>query len=317
MIEIGNNIINEDVSVIIDKLKFELDKNGIKRFYKSIDTPKNYMICCPFHKDGQEKKPSMGILKSDGTCHCFACGWVGSLPEMISNCLGYDDMGVQGSKWLVQNFLTVQIENRTDIDLDMDRSKKLSNNNTEFVSEDVLDTYRYIHPYMYERKMTDKVIEIFDVGYDKETQCLTFPNRDVNGNCLFVARRSVKSKFFNYPSDVEKPVYGLYELSQLDKFPDEVWICESMINAITCWVYGKYAVALNGTGTQYQYSILRRMPNRTFVLALDPDDAGNDGRRKLKKALANKIVYEAVVPEGKDINNLSQDEFNNLKVLFN
>lgn len=317
MIEIGNNIINEDVSVIIDKLKFELDKNGIKRFYKSIDTPKNYMVCCPFHKDGQEKKPSMGILKSDGTCHCFACGWVGSLQEMISNCLGYNDMGVYGSKWLVQNFLTVQIENRTDIDLDMDRSKKLSNNNTGFVSEDVLDSYRYIHPYMYERKMTDEVIEIFDVGYDKETQCLTFPNRDVNGNCLFVARRSVKTKFFNYPSDVEKPVYGLYELSQLNKFPDEVWICESMINAITCWVYGKYAVALNGTGTQYQYSILRRMPTRTFVLALDPDDAGNEGRRKLKKALFNKIVYEVVVPEGKDINNLSQDEFDNLKVLFN
>lgn len=29
-----------------------------------------------------------------------------------------------------------------------------------------LDRYRYIHPYMYKRGMTDDLIEKFDVGYD-------------------------------------------------------------------------------------------------------------------------------------------------------
>jgi DNA primase len=165
--------------------------------------------------------------------------------------------------------------------------------------------------------MTPEVVEIFDVGYDKESRCITFPVRDIKGNCLFVARRSVVTKFFNYPAGAEKPVYGLYELHQLPKFPSEVIICESMIDAITCWVYGKYAVALNGLGNELQFRQLNAMPCRKFILATDNDDAGQSARKRLRKNIRNKLITEYIFPiDKKDINDLTLEEFNNLEEIF-
>ena len=139
-----------DVKTIISELKYELEQHGIKRFYKTIETPNNVMVCCPFHKNGQEHKPSFGILESDGTCHCFACGWVGSIQEMISLCFGYNDMGKFGNKWLIKHFVSASVSERPALDLNFDRHKKVLPQ--QYVTEDELDAYRYIHPYMYERK---------------------------------------------------------------------------------------------------------------------------------------------------------------------
>ena len=336
MIEVNGNYLAADELEILNELKHQLELNGIHRFAKVIKTTNNLQTNCPFHKEGQERKPSFGIMLNDsgrykeGTCHCFTCGWTGSFAEMVSNLFGYDDFGNYGNKWLAKNFLTIEVNNRPTINLDsMDRSKQ-KQQKRETVSEEELDSYRQYHPYMWKRKMTPETVEIFDIGYDEKTRCITFPIRDVNGNCLFIARRSVVTKFFNYPADVEKPVYGLYELHsrypvwatdtmgmKRRSFPNTVYICESMINAITIWGWGDYAVALNGTGTQEQYKQLCKMPNRTFILALDPDKAGEHGREKLRKALKGKILYDLVLPKGKDVNDLTKEEFENLPRLFN
>jgi DNA primase len=337
MIKVNETYISADVDKIVDKLKTQLEIQGIKRFYKSIDTPNNYMVCCPFHKNGQERKPSMGILKSDGTCHCFACGYVASLPEMISNCLGYDDMGNMGSKWLIRNFQSISVEEREDIDIDFSRGVKPIHN-TNYVTEEELDKYRWTHPYWKKRGITDeRIIELFDLGYDKETDCITMPVRDKSGHTLFVARRSVKTKFFNYPEGVEKPLYGLFEIySDACKigtrweygkavedyysevlFPKEVIVCESMIDALTCWQYGKYAVALNGLGTSEQFKQLQRLNCRKLIIATDNDQAGQAARYRIKQNIKNKILTQYVLPQGKkDINDLTEEEFNNLPEIF-
>ena len=327
--EVNNHVILDDTQDILIELRKQLELNGVKRFAKFIDSGNNIQTNCPFHKEGQERKPSFGINKKTGECHCFGCGWSGTLSEMISNCFGKDDFGVYGNKWLIRNFLSVAVESRPDIDVDFCRRKKITSETKKYISEQELDSYRYTHPYMYKRKLTDEIIDLFDIGYDKNTECITFPNRDINGNCLFIARRSVKTKFFNYPQDVEKPVYGLYELNAtrnvnghtvhiLPNFPNEIIICESMLDALTCWVYGKYAVALNGTGNENQFKTLRNMPNRKFILATDMDEAGLKARERIRQSLGNKIVTEYVwdINVAKDINDMSKEYFDSLKEVF-
>ena len=327
MIEVNGSYISAEIEDIITELKHQLELNGIKKFYKTIDTPNNTMICCPFHKNGQEHKPSMGIYKKDGTCHCFACGWVGSLSEMISNCFGYDDMGLFGNKWLIKNFLTLQVEQRKDIELDISRNHNINPDNSNYVTEEELDSYRWYHPYWAKRGITDEsIIELFDLGYDKKTDCITFPVRDKNGNCVFIARRSVRTKYFNYPSGVEKPLYGLYEYMEELKNADcesdfndflEVIVCESMLDALTCWQYGQYAVALNGLGNDLQFKQLRDLPCRKLILATDNDEAGMKARQRIAKNVTNKILTQYIIPEGKkDINDLTLDEFLALKEIF-
>lgn len=314
---INDIVIQADLVDILIELRSQLKQHGINLLSQIKESPGDCQVCCPYHKGGQEKRPSAGIRKTDGTFHCFACGETHSLQEVISHCFGKDNdiIGVFGWEWILKNFLTVGIESRKKIELDL--SRKAPTNSTQYISESELDTYRVYHPYMWKRKMTPEVVDIFDIGYDAETQSITFPVREESGKCLFVARRSVNTKFFNYPAGVEKPVYGLYELRQLEKYPDEVIICESMIDAITCWVYGKYAVALNGLGNELQFRQLRAMPCRKFILGTDNDTAGKSARKRLRNYIRDKLITEYILPDGKkDINDLSQEEFNTLEEVF-
>lgn len=308
---IDNVIFNEDLVDILYELREQLKINGISLFQDIKDSGDNIMVTCPYHKNGQERKPSAGILKANGTFHCFTCNETHSLPEVISYCFGKNDFGLFGHQWLVKNFATLSVENRKDIKLDFDRD--IQPNQHTFVKEEELNNYRYYHPYMYERKLNNDVIERFDIGYDKDTECITFPIRDINGNTLFVARRSVKTKYFHYPSNVEKPIYGYYELLQLDSFPKEVIICESMLDALVCWVWGKYAVALNGLGSYKQYKELSKMECRKFILATDNDNAGLLARKRLRSYIKNHIITEYELPPNKkDLNDLTEEEFRNL-----
>lgn len=305
-----------DITTIIAELKSQLASNGIYRFYKTIKTPGNVMVCCPFHKDGQEKKPSLGILEKDGTCHCFACGWVGSIQEMISLCFGKNDMGAFGSKWLIKNFVSAEVSERPALDLNFDRHKNIPHQ--QYVTEDELDAYRYTHEYLYKRGMNDDIIDFFDLGYDRNTDSITFPVRDINGKTLFIARRNVNRKFYNYPSGVEKPLYGLYELQKQQDSYAEVIVCEGMFDALTCWVYGKFAVALNGLGNDLQFKQLRELPCRTLILATDMDEAGLKARERIKKNVPNKIIYEYRwdLNVAKDINDMTEDYFKSLSPLM-
>ena len=331
MFYVNKNPILADELQVLNELKAQLELNGILRFAEFKVGPRNIQFNCPIHNDGQERKPSCGISTVNkeevpaGTVHCFTCGYTASLEQMISDCFGKDDDGAFGKEWLIKNFLTISIENRKDIILDLQRgNNKITNN---YITEEELDSCRYYHPYMYKRRLTDEVIEQFDVGYDNHFElkdkfgkvksvlrCLTFPVRDINGNTLFIARRSVDIKFFHYPEGVDKPVYGLYELPKDVK---EVIVCEGILDALTCWVYGKPAVALLGLGTEYQYDQLRKLGCRKIITALDPDAAGQRATARLKKALnGSKLVTSYIIPEGKDINDLEKEEFENLQELF-
>ena len=93
-----------------------------------------------------------------------------------------------------------------------------------------------------------------------------------------------------------------------------------MLDALTIWCYGKYAVALNGLGNELAFSQLQKFPCRKFILATDNDEAGKNARLKLRKRLCNKLITEldySTYPIGaKDINDMNREEFDNLVEIF-
>lgn len=313
---INDVVFTNDLECIISELKSQLDLNQISLLSHIKDSGDNIMVTCPYHKNGQERRPSAGIRKSDGKFHCFTCKQTHELYEVISHCFGYNDLGVFGWNWLLKNFLTVSVMSRKTINLDLSRCDTKSLD-MQYVTEQELDKYRQYHEYMWERKLNPNIVELFDIGYDKSTNCLTFPIRDINGNTLIIARRSVCTKYFNYPSHTLKPLYGLYELYQLDIFPSEVIVCESMLDALVCWVWGKYAVALNGVGTNLQFKQLKQLPCRKLILATDNDSAGLKARQIIRDNVKNKIITEYILPSGfKDLNDLNKNQFDNLVEIF-
>lgn len=324
MFEVKGVPILADELDILNELKRQVyEKTGKTILHKMKKSGNNIMICCPNHNNGQEKKPSCGITTiaypdhPAGTVHCFACGYTDSLDGMIAKCFGYDDVSY-GTKWLIDNFAGGESYQRPS--LFQGNSREVKKEVMNYISEEELAKYRFYHPYMYKRRLTNEVIEKYDVGYQKDflvyedattgykkyDEVVTFPVKDINGNCLFVSRRSIKGKTFYLPTNLEKPVYGLYELP---KDCRQVIICESVINALTCVVYGRPAVALFGTGNKSQYEVLNKLPVRKYILALDPDEAGEKGCKRLRYNLKGKLIDKLIIPKGKDINNLSYEEF--------
>lgn len=309
---------NAELEDILRELRAQLALNGIEYLQKEPKRSGNSLqIQCPYHGNGQERRPSAGIRRTDGLFHCFVCNEVHSLQEVISYCFGHteDHIGSWGWKWLVRNFATIQAAERKEIKLDLVRGGTVDNNNNcTFVDTEELDKYRYYHSYWKKRGITDEyIIELFDLGYDKDTKCITFPVRDKKGNCLFIARRSVRTKFFTYPEGVTKPLYGLYELYQLEELPKEIILCESMIDCILLWQAGHYAVALNGLGNEKQFIQLQELPIRKIILATDNDGPGQKARNRIKKNVPRKIYTEIVFPEGvKDIGECTKKEIENI-----
>lgn len=325
--KLGQKEILTSVLDVLYDLKSELAERNIDLLQDIKDGPDNVMITCPYHNGGHERKPSMGVKKSNGICHCFACDKVVDLSELIDYCLG-----VNGKQWLAEHYDAIEYEKVQSMfaDLDKSRSKDADNiliqkmkgiyvEEKDCVSEEELDKYRWTHPYWAKRGVTDEtIIELFDLGYDREKQMITFPVRDIQGRCEFVAKRSVKTKFFQYPEGVSKPLYGLYELSELAKLHDghyeqSIFICESMIDCILLWQSGHYAVALNGLGNDRQFKQLRELPVRHLILATDNDEAGEKARDRIKKNVQGKIFSEIIFPEDvKDIGECSKEQIDNI-----
>lgn len=328
MIKLQDTIIQSDTQSILAMLKFDLAQHGVDRFHIFRNNGENVQTNCPFHKNGQERKPSFGVNGEIDKCHCFACGWAGTIEEMISELFGYQDDGKFGKRWLIKRFNTVEIETRPNIMEGFNgRPSDIYNRNRRnniwdneynrdcdrYIGELELDKYRYIHPYMYERGLTDEIIERFDIGYDRERKEITFPVRDIEGRCVFVAGRSVERKFFRLPKGIDKPIYCA------DKFRTgtyrTAYITESFLNCLTCWKYGKPAMAMIGTGNQKQYEILNKLPVREYILAFDPDEAGRKATERFRKNVHGKIIKELVYTDNRDINDL-QEEFLNCKIIF-
>ena len=67
------------VDLIIQLRLYIQSKTGILYFKDIKKTSDDLMVTCPFHKNGQESKPSCGIkIRTDekgsvGTVHCFSC----------------------------------------------------------------------------------------------------------------------------------------------------------------------------------------------------------------------------------------------------
>lgn len=303
MIYIDGILLNASMMQIIRELKMQLMINNIFLFGTIKDSNEDIMVSCPIHKNGQEKRPSCGINKQTGVCHCFTCGYAVRLTEMISNVFEYNDYGIYGREWLKKNFSTVSVHERNDVSLDLSRDKK---DNDCFMTDEEYEKYnKWIHHYVYERGLTDEIIERYDIGFDAETDSIVFPCRDISGNIQYLIRRSVETKWFNYTGGSKKLVYGIYEFIKYFPNATELYICESIFNALSLVACGIPAVALNGTGSKEQYESLAKLSVRSLVMALDPDDAGKKGTERLAKKLKeHKILYTIDYKDTRDINDL-------------
>ena len=141
MIKVNDFVLNTSVEGIIRTLRTSLHEEKIDLLRDVKDTLGNIMVTCPVHKDGKERKPSCGISKETGVCHCFTCGYSANLTEFISNCFNKNDGGLYGDFWLRKNFLSFEMDERPEIKIDR-RRRELPKKQYTYVPDMVLEQYR-------------------------------------------------------------------------------------------------------------------------------------------------------------------------------
>ena len=236
------------------------------------------------------------------THNCFVCGYIAKLPKFIEDCFGEQE-GF-GSEWLAERYGDIFIDKPIEFPTFGEEKKE----EPQFLDENSLKEYDYYHPYMWKRKLTKEVVDKFRVGYDMKHRSITFPVWDDRGNLVMVTERSVLTKRFFIPNGVQKPVY-LLNFIKAENIKTVV-VVESQINALTSWGFGHPAIALFGTGSSYQYDILKKSGIRNYILCFDGDAAGKKGADRFVKALGKSVFIKTIsMPEGKDVNDLTKEEF--------
>lgn len=310
---VNNKIVTVPLRSILYKIRADCKKplfNQIK------DKGDNLLICCPSHKGGQESHPSCQIFnKRDdpniqyGFCHCFTCGFKGSLPYLVSYCL---DITInQSNQWLADNFGSVIDSNTYQLLPELIIHKE----DKHILDPKILDKYNFYHPYLLNRGISKEVLDRFNVGFDPESDNVIFPVWDKDNNLVMITSRNIHNKFFYISNTANKPVYLLnfIEANNIKK----VYVVESQINALTLWTWGLPAIALFGTGSNYQYNILNSSNIENYVLCFDGDAAGESGRERFIKNIRKDVLVSfKQLPKRKDVNDLTFEEFNNLVEYF-
>lgn len=313
-LRIDNHIISKDIKGILSLAKGEINTGKLGEVcYKGNEVS----VTCPFHSDGMERKPSCFIYVGDdeelpwGTFHCFACGEKGSLIKFLSGVFDSNEYYVKS--WLKRNF-TERIDTIGDIDIEGSISfNRVKLDTLTYMNESILNKFQKWHPYIEQRHISPDIAKRFDVGYDPLTESIVFPVRDKSGKLLFLTRRSVREKIFHIDPSASKVVYLLDEVFKNNY--KEVIVVESQINALVSYSYGFPAVALFGAGTtDNQMDELNHSPIFHYILMYDNDEAGRKGANRFKKLIRKDVLVDDILmPYGKDVADLSKEEF--LKLL--
>lgn len=317
------SVVVSPIIEVLTKAKSEITNGKLKDI---VDKKKQVLITCPNsdHKDGRESKPSCyvyddsgqyGTTLEHGTFHCFSCGCAGNLVKLVS--LVFDEDEDFADKWLNESFGQNAGEvNEQEMfhaldDVDKLLAPRQNTVKSSVINEKILDKYRYRNDYLLTRGISERVMAQFDIGFDPIKQVVTFPVYNENKELVLITERSIKTKNFYIDESKTKPVYLLYDI--IERNVDTVFVVESQINALTLRTWGIDSVALFGTGDPYQYDLLKKSGVRNFVLCFDGDFAGRKGAsRFIKEFGKTHLIYDILMPNGKDVNDLTKQEFMDL-----
>lgn len=215
----------------------------------------------PEHDNRNSPSASVNVRK--GLWVCYSCGRGGSVIQLLN--------GVPIAEPSVSEFLK-------DVERELDRLQEDGVHHAKPESWLRIYQQRDAHPEWVKRGFSQDAIDHFVLGYDYETNCLTYPLRDLDGSVLGVVRRRLdggKPKYV-YPKgiDVHQLLFRYHEATYGQ---EQIVLVEGALDAVALYDAGIFALAIfGGHLSAMQASLLRRLQPKRLVCAFDNDEAGSD-----------------------------------------
>jgi DNA primase len=264
----------------------------------------NITAKCPFHKEGQERRPSFSVNLRTGMWHCFTCHLGGGLKRFFLE-LGYaretvDTLLDPIADQLAAAILVGQTRKR-----EGDAFK-----GAYTLPEHMLGVFDFTPKELVQAGFQRELIEDLDIGYDRQRQRITYPLRDLYGNLVGISGRL-------RDDDPDRGRFGKYKIYKAEMrdmgFQDYIrpsrnflWNMDRLFHEMQRSPRGTQLVIMEGfkacmwamqsgvynvvglttsTMSAEQQEIVEYLAPEV-VLFLDNDEAGIDGTWKVGRRLA-------------------------------
>lgn len=152
---------------------------------------------CPYHKGGQEKKPSFYMSTTKGVFFCHACGAKGTLAQFLKS------MGAKRDE-IDAAMEGIEFEPKEKIE-----RKKLKLTQAR-LNETILGLFEYCPKDLVKAGFERELLQEYEIGFDKENMRIIFPLRDKYGTLVAIIGRTVVHDGY--------PRYKCYSSEDLLKF---------------------------------------------------------------------------------------------------
>lgn len=295
----------------------------------------NVLCRCPFHKGGQETKPSFSVNIEMGVFNCFTCHESGTIPTLLTM-MGVPAQTVDRECKDLRQGIKANLEARN-----IRRQKEMHSRDPfrahTIISEALISGFRWCPVQLVQLGFQSEWLQYLQVGVDRKNQRITYPIRDIYGNLAgfsggaTMAGQHPKYKVYRQtwkdldgrviPSDYGtwfEEEYPRYEFRNHDylwnydrvyprllfgKEVQQLIIVEGFKACIWLLQHGyRNTVALMGSSlSQKQLQLLLRV-DAEILLFLDNNEAGREGTVKIGSKLQQAVPAVRVIeyPQGAD-----------------
>lgn len=265
---------------------------------------KQLMISCPFHKD---KDPSFGINLEDGRCHCFSCGWKGSIESLFKDLTKQDLRTVLGINKDFSRLESYSFKMKKPSVFKYESKKLLKSvyvnlNEEDFIDAWMVDTCR---AYLQKRGITEKVSYEMQMKYAEDTRIngTRFVRRLIlpiyeQGRLIAVEGRRINPEDPNPKVLYAKncTVDSLYDLDNLDS-SKPIYAVEGLMDLAVLRSSDTFKNSTAVFGAEITNRQLQLIQNFSqFIYIYDLDAAGFRTVEKLKNNNQKKNIYTLKLP---------------------
>lgn len=155
----------------------------------------------------------------------------------------------------------------------------------------ILDAYKYRHPYLGGRGISEDIQRLMRIGYDRDRQAIVIPWLNPDGSLGNIKFRKVDGKTFWYlrgGRPIREMLYGINVI--YTRMLRKAAVVEAEIDAMTLMTAGIPAIATGGTGfSAAKRDLIIKSPLEEVVLFRDNDRAGRVWRNRIAADLSGHI----------------------------
>ena len=166
----------------------------------------NVLTKCPFHKGGQETKPSFSINLEKGVWQCFTCHESGTLPRLLK-LLEVPKATIASEMLVIKPHLDARREIYEATKANSFRDKTPFETQT-VLPEEILGVYDLPPQKLIDDGFDPKLLRSLDIGYDRNNERIMYPLRDIKGDLAGFSGGATKTG--------QWPKYKVYQGGRID-----------------------------------------------------------------------------------------------------